>query len=190
LIVLPILYWYFEKNIKLSKHGITTALLLLLTLTVNAQNSNTLNLQQAIDLGLKNNQLLSAGELEIKMQSQLTGTAFDIPKTNIEGMFGQYNTKAFDQNYDISQTFNPFLYGARKDVLVNNLKGSQLKLEQSKREIIYLIRQNWNTIIYLNKMNQSLNKQRALLAQFVKAASLRFQTGETNLLEKTTAVTR
>jgi len=190
LIVLPILYWYFEKNIKLSKHGITTALLLLLTLTVNAQNSNTLNLQQAIDLGLKNNQLLSAGELEIKMQSQLTGTAFDIPKTNIEGMFGQYNTKAFDQNYDISQTFSPFLYGARKEVLINNLKGSQLKLEQSKREIIYLIRQNWNTIIYLNRMNQSLNKQRALLAQFVKAASLRFQTGETNLLEKATAVTR
>ena len=190
LIVLPILYWYFEKNIKLRKESILTTLLLILTITANAQSTSTLNLQQAIELGLKNNQLLSAGELEIKMQSQLTGTAFDIPKTNIEGMFGQYNTKAFDQNYDISQTFSPFVYGARKEVLTNNLKGSQLKLEQSKREIIYLIRQNWNTVIYLNKVNQSLNRQRELLMEFVKASSLRFQTGETNLLEKTTAVTR
>ena len=190
LIVLPILYWYFEKGTKWSKKGIVTTLLLFFTLAANAQTSNPLNLQQAIDLALKNNQVLSAGELEIKMQSQLTGTAFDVPKTNIEGMFGQYNTKAFDQNYDISQTFSPFLYGARKDVLQNNLKGSQLKLEQSKREIIYLIRQNWNTVVYLAKLNQSLEKQQQLLAQFVKAASLRFQTGETNLLEKTTAITR
>ncbi len=190
LIVLPILYCYFEKSTKLNKPGIATAILLLITFFANAQPDTKLNIQEAIDLGIKNNLQLSAGELEIKMQSQLTGTAFDIPKTNVEGMFGQYNTKAFDQNYDISQTFSPFVYGPRKDVLQNNLKGSQLKLEQTKREIIYMIRQNWNTVIYLNKLNQSLEKQGQLLTQFVKAASLRFQTGETNLLEKTTAITR
>lgn len=189
LIVLPLLYWYAEKN-NLHKKGIVTALLLLLTFAAHAQAPEKLTLQQAIDLGIKNNQLLSAGALEIKMQSQLTGTAFEIPKTNIEGMFGQYNTQAFDQNYEISQTFSPFVYGARKEFLHNNLKGSELKLEQTKREIIYMIRQNWNTVIYLNKLNQALNKQQQLLAQFVRAASLRYQTGETNLLEKTTAITK
>jgi len=190
LIVLPILYWYLEKRSQMSKQGLITLLFLFLSLGAQAQPQTILQLPEAIDLGLKNNQKLSAGELEIRMQSQLRGTAFDIPKTNVEGMFGQYNTKAFDQNYEVSQTFSPFVYGARKELMDSNLKGSELKLEQSKREIIYQIRQNWNTAIYLYKLNRSLQKQQQILSQFVRAASLRFQTGETNLLEKTTAITK
>ncbi|MBE9464971.1 CusA/CzcA family heavy metal efflux RND transporter [Dyadobacter subterraneus] len=192
LIVLPILYWYLENNLKIKKSGIVTALMILLFIgfETKAQSISKLSLQQAIELGSKNNQLISAGELEIKMQSELRGTAFDIPKTNIGGMLGQYNTKAFDQNYEISQSFSPFQYGARKEVLTSNLKGSQIKLEQSKKEIIYAIRQTWMSLLYLTKLNTSLTKQDSLLGQFVKAASLRFQTGETNLLEKTTAITR
>lgn len=191
LIVLPILYWYFEKGLETGKSSVIAVLLIILSFSgANAQPVKTLDLQEAIALGLKNNQLLSAGELEIKMQSQLKGSAFDLPKTNIGGMFGQYNTKAFDQNYDISQNFSPFQYSARREVLNSNLKGSELKLDQSRREITYVIRQNWVAILYLNKLNGLLEKQNRLLGQFVKAATLRFETGETNLLEKTTAVTR
>ncbi|TKT93237.1 CusA/CzcA family heavy metal efflux RND transporter [Dyadobacter frigoris] len=192
MIVLPILYWYLENNLKIKKSGIITAVMILLFIgfDTNAQSIPKLSLQQAIELGSKNNQLISAGELEIKMQSELRGTAFDIPKTNIGGMLGQYNTKAFDQNYEVSQTFSPFQYGARKELLNSNLKGSQMKLEQSKKEIIYAIRQNWMTLLYLTKLNNSLTKQDSILGQFVKAASLRFQTGETNLLEKTTAISK
>ncbi|MCF0059650.1 CusA/CzcA family heavy metal efflux RND transporter [Dyadobacter sp. CY356] len=191
LIVLPILYWYLESNLKIKKSGITALIILFfIGFETTAQPIPKLSLQQAIELGSKNNQLLSAGELEIKMQSQLTGTAFDIPKTNIGGMLGQYNTKAFDQNYEVSQTFSPFQYGARKEVLNNNLKSSQIRLEQSKKEITYSIRQNWTSLLYLTKLNNSLTKQDSILGQFVKAASLRFQTGETNLLEKTTAITK
>jgi len=191
LIVLPILYWYFEKGLKFRKTRIAAILvLLLLGANTYAQPVKTLNLEQAISLGLKNNLLLSAGQLEIKMQAQLRGTVFDLPKTNIGGTFGQYNTKAFDQNYDISQSFSPFQYGARKEVLNSNLKGSELKLDQSKREIIHIIRQNWTTLLYLNKLNTLLEKQDLVLAQFTRASALRFETGETNLLEKTTAITR
>lgn len=191
LIVLPILYWYLESNLKVKKSGIAAVIVLsLIGFDTKAQSVPELNLQQAIELGSKNNQLISAGELEIKMQSELKGTAFDIPKTNIGGMLGQYNTKAFDQNYEVSQTFSPFQYGARKEVLNSNLRGSQIKLEQSKKEITYGIRQNWITLLYLTKLNKSLTKQDSLLGQFVKAASLRFKTGETNLLEKTTSITK
>ncbi|WP_159467260.1 CusA/CzcA family heavy metal efflux RND transporter [Dyadobacter sp. 3J3] len=191
LIVLPILYWYLESNLKIKKSGIAAVIILfLIGFDTKAQSVPKLTLQQAIELGSRNNQLISAGELEIKMQSELRGTAFDIPKTNIGGMLGQYNTKAFDQNYEISQTFSPFQYGARKEVLTSNLKGSQIKLEQSKKEITFSIRQNWSTLLYLTKLNNSLTKQDSILGQFVKAASLRFQTGETNLLEKTTAITK
>ncbi len=138
-------------------------------MNTKAQSIPKLNLQQAIELGLKNNQLISAAELEIKMQSELTGTAFDIPKTNIGGMLGQYNTKAFDQNYEVSQTFSPFQYGARKEVLNNNLKGSQIKLEQSKKEITYAIRQNWTTLLYLTKLNNSLSKQDSILGSICES---------------------
>jgi cobalt-zinc-cadmium resistance protein CzcA len=191
LIVLPILYWYFEKGVKVDKSRVMGLILFLVMASgVHAQPVKTLSLDQAVEIGLKNNLSLSATELEIKMQSQLRATAFDLPKTNIEGMFGQYNTRSFDQNYEISQSFSPFQYHARKEVLNNNLKDTQLKLDQWRREITYVIRQNWIAILYLKRLNGLLEKQESLLQQFVKAASLRFETGESNLLEKTTAVTR
>jgi cobalt-zinc-cadmium resistance protein CzcA len=191
LIVLPVLYWYLERNLRVNKRTLAAmAILLCVGLSTQAQPGPKLSLQQAIASGLKNNQLLSAAELEIKMQSQLTGTAFDPPKTNAGVMLGQYNTKAFDQNYDISQTFSPFQYGARREVLTGNLKSSRIKSDQSKKEMVYSVRQSWTTLLYLMKLNDLLLRQQRLLEQFVKAASLRFETGESNLLEKTTAMTR
>lgn len=190
LVVLPIFYWYFEKGIRLNK-TVMTMLGLILTVTCGkAQTVPKLSLDQAIELGQKNNKLLSAGALDVLMQKQLTETAFDIPKTNVGAMLGQYNTKAFDQNYEVSQTFSPFQYGARKELLNNNVKNSEIKLEQSRKEITFLVRQSWIKLLCLEKTNQLLAKQDTILSQFVKAAALRYKTGETNLLENTTAVTR
>jgi cobalt-zinc-cadmium resistance protein CzcA len=192
LIVLPILYLLFEKGIKKPKVSPKTAVivfgLLFSSLISNAQS--VLSLQQAIDLGTKNNSLVQANELDILKQNQLKPTAKEMPKTNINTMLGQYNTRSFDQNYSISQGFSPLQFQAKKALINESVKNSELKLVATKHDIAFQIRQSWNTILYLTAINQILIKQDEYLVQFVKAATVKLKTGESSLLEKTTAETR
>lgn len=192
LIVLPILYLLLEKGIKNSKISSRTTLIILgILLSSGVSNAQSaLSLQQAIDLGTKNNSLVQANELDILKQNQLKPTAKELPKANVNAMLGQYNTRSFDQNYNISQGFNPFQFQAKKALINENIKNSKLKLEATKHDITFQIRQSWNTILYLTTINQLLLKEDEYLVQFVKAANLKFKTGESSLLEKTTAETK
>jgi cobalt-zinc-cadmium resistance protein CzcA len=190
LIVLPILYYLLEKNVKVNKS--TTVLIILFMFlggNINAQQQ-PINVSQAIELGLKNNQQIQANELNIKAQSQLMPTAKELPKANIYAMLGQYNTHSFDQNYSISQSFSPFQFEAKKQLINSNIKYSELKLLATKQDITAQIRQSWNTILYWSAVNELLQKQEEYLLIFVKSATLKFKTGESNLLEKTTAETK
>ncbi|MET3125449.1 cobalt-zinc-cadmium resistance protein CzcA [Arcicella rosea] len=193
LIVLPILYFLLENGIKPPKKASFVAGLLLFFVAsnvANAQENPMLSLNQAIELGTKNNTLVQVNELAIKMQNQLKPTAIELPKTTINAMLGQYNTRSFDQNYSISQGFSPFQFQAKKQLINENIKNSELKLASTKHDIIHQIRQSWNLILYWSAINQLLQKQEEYLKVFLDAAKLRFKTGESNLLEKTTAETK
>lgn len=190
LIILPILYYYFEKGFMKTRK---TAVISILVLTffsgsMKAQETpKNLSLKEALEFATKNNLSIQSSELESKMYSELKGTAFDLPKTEIIGQFGQINTKAQDKNFSVSQSFSPFQYGAKKKLLAENSNLSQLKKGVTKQEIAFNIRQSWNALLYYSELNKMLQKQNNLMQKFVRSASLRFQTGETNSLEKTTA---
>ncbi|RKS25733.1 cobalt-zinc-cadmium resistance protein CzcA [Flavobacterium endophyticum] len=193
LIVLPILYYYFEKGFKRNKNTTLLSIVILALFTANANAQEvpkSLDLKQAIESGIKNNSLIQSSELESKMQSQLKGTAFDLPKTEVTGTFGQINSNAQDKNFSISQTFSPFQYGARRKLLIENSNLSQLKAGVTRQEITFNIRQSWNAILYYSELNKMLSRQNSLMQKFVRSASLRFDTGEANSLEKTTAVAK
>ncbi len=192
LIVLPILYLLFEKGFHKPKISKLTSIIILgfLLLSGVANAQSPLSLQQAIDLGTKNNSLVQANELAVKMQNQLKPLAKELPKTNVSAMLGQYNTRSFDQNFSISQGFSPFQFQAKKLLINENIKSSELKLLVTKHDIALQIRQSWNTILYLTAINQLLVKQDEYLLQFVKAANLKLKTGESTLLEKMTAETK
>lgn len=194
LIVLPILYFYFEKGVARVRNTTGTIVsviaIFLFTGNVNAQNPPSLNLETAIETGLKNNQQIQSGALEVTLQSQLKHTAYELPKTEFGGMIGQYNTRTFDQNYSVSQSFSPFEFGARKEVINANIKSSELKLELTKQQITLNIRQSWNYLLYLTERNRLFKQQDSLLQQFERAAILRFQTGEINSLEVNTATVK
>jgi len=190
LIVLPVLYYLFERGVKrepVKAIVIQAILAMLFCSNLQAQNFTPLTLPQAIETALKNNGQLQASELDIKLQTQLKGTANEMLKTDFNVMLGQYNTKAFDQNYSISQTFNPFIIGAKKQLLTENVTTSLLNLKRSRQEITYHIRQSWNSASYLLALNKALQKQDSLLQGLVKSATLKLKTGESNVVEKITA---
>ncbi len=193
LIVLPILYYLLEKGSQSKgKAKVITSLVLFFFLTdqAMAQDIQTLNLNQAIEIASKNNQQIQANELNVKAQNQLRPTAGEVPKTNLNAMLGQYNTRSFDQNYSLSQGFSPFQVNAKKQLITENIKNSEFKLTSTRHEINYQIRQSWNGILYWSALNALLQKQEEYLKLLVNAANVRLRTGEGTLLEKTTAETK
>ena len=114
-----------------------------------------------------------------------------LPKTNINATLGQVNSIRFDENFSISQDIpNPTLIKAKRQLAEQNVGLSQQKLAINKQELVFNIKQSWYQILYLQALNTVLQREDSLLQQFVKAASLKFKTGESNLLEKTTAETK
>jgi len=194
LIVLPILYFYFERGFKASakRNSVLPVIIAvsLFSFSAKAQKPGQLTLQDAISNGMKNNQSIQSSQLDTQMQGQLLGTGYDIAKTQVNGTFGQINTHAQDKNFNVSQTFSPFVYGATRKLLKENVAGSHLRLQSTRQGITYSIRQSWNAILYYAELNKMLHRQNGLMERFVRSATLKFETGESNSLEKITAVSK
>lgn len=195
LIVLPILYFLFEKKLKgRRKKALPIAALLALcfcfSIKTTAQTP-TLTLPEALETAYKNNQLLQANSLEIQSHEALQRAAGIFPKTDFGAQLGQNNSRRFDENFSVSQEIpNPGTLKARRNMAVQQTGVAQSQLAISKNELTFSIRQSWSQIQYLMALENVLVREDSLLGQFVRAASLKFKTGESTLLEKTTAETR
>jgi len=153
--------------------------------------SDKLTLDQAVDLALNNNTGLKAALYEVEYQKQLKKTTIDLPKTDISLTYGQYNSYIKnDNNLTVSQAI-PFValgsQGALNRALVAS---SELKKVATENELIFQVKQVYFQLAFAKARHQLLVKQDSIYAGFLKSASLRYKTGETNLLEKTTAETQ
>ena len=192
LIVLPILYaWFEEKRIlKINKKGIISVVVLLFSISVNAQQKS-INVNQAIDLAIQNNKELKAMSLNVNKAKTLIGSAFSFDKTVVyynydENNFGVNNSPI--KTIGISQNFKfPTVYFANRKV-----NEAHYKVEESNYKIAL---NNLKKDVYLNYYQLSYAKNKVKVYQvldslykvFAKAASRRFELGETNYLELITA---
>ncbi len=195
LIVLPILYYIFEEKLKgRRKKAMPIVTLLALcfcfSIKTNAQTP-TLTLPEALDLAYKNNQLLQANAFEIQSYEAMQRAAGIFPKTEFGVQLGQFNSRRFDDNFSVSQEIpNPALLKARRNLAAQKTGVARANLQIGRQELAFQIRQSWFQTQYLMALENVLVREDSLLQQFVRAASLKFKTGESNLLEKTTAETR
>lgn len=188
LIVLPILYYFVEKGSKFKPNAATLALLFALVLpATGSAQAQPMSIENALNLAFKNNQNLKASELDVQAQTKLIGSAWDIPKTEVNGMFGQFNSAAQDKNISISQSINPFRISATRKLLKENSSASQLRSAATKQQIAFSVRESWNNLLYYQKLNTLLSKQAAVMDKFVRSADVKFRVGETNSLEKNVA---
>jgi len=192
LIVLPILYYYLETRNKSKSLPIASVLIgfLLFPIAASAQQTPQLGLDQAIEIGSRNNKNIRASELDAKAQAQLEATAWSIPKTEFSGTFGQINTSAHDRNLSVSQSVNPFRVGATRKLLKENSGASQLRVEAERQDVVFSIRQAWNDMLFYVRLNVLLTKQISVMDKFVRSADLKFRVGETNSLEKNIATAK
>lgn len=194
LFVLPLLYMMFSKKQKFNKKIIT--LTLLVTISgynfTNAQTSvKSISLDDAIDVTLKNNLALQAAELNVNASQKKKITAFELPKTNFNYQYGQLNSLNNDNSFEVSQSIPfPTFFIAKASLYQEELKVSELRQQVTINEIKAQVKSQYWQLQYLIKVNKELHLLDSLFTDFVNMANLRYQLGETNLLEKTTAETK
>jgi cobalt-zinc-cadmium resistance protein CzcA len=198
LIILPIFYIVFSqrsfKSIFKRKSAKTLSLLTLLFIgssfynNTNCQEIKRINLKQAIQIALDSNLSIRSSSYSVDIQKALKGNSIDIPKTSIEGQYGQINSYSKDNTFTISQSFSfPTVYVNQNKLADANIKSSQWELKTSQLEISIQVKQIYWQLAYYYSKQKLFILQDSLYSRFQYAAELRLKTGETNRLEMITA---
>ena len=196
LLVLPVFYIFFSSatfRIKRKSVKNITAVFLLMGVTsvfsqVYGQQEKAINLNDAIKMALDSNLSVKSAALSIDMQKALKGASFDLPKTAIDGQYGQFNSYTNDNSIAVSQSFAfPSVYINRYKLADANIKSSELQYKVSQLEIATQVKQVYWQLAYLSSKQKLLNYQDSLFTGILRAAELRARSGETNRLEMITA---
>ena len=190
LFVIPALYYYYERRFgKVNKKAVAAALLVLTPFLGQAQTPLTLD--EAVQTALRRNSGVEAARRELDASRALRGTVREVPKTDVTALLGQYNSYKFDQNLTISQTFPAAgVFRARGQVAEANVRGGELGVALTELDLAYQVKTAWYEDTYLNSLRAFLARQASLYGAFLRAAQVRFRTGETGSLEQTIAETR
>ncbi len=161
---------------------------LFLLMTLIGKSQQLLTLEQAIESALQKNEGVQAARYNIESQKALKKTGFDLPKTNVSLLYGQYNSYAKnDNNLTVTQTIPFTAFGSQGALNRSLVASSELKKAATENELIFQVKQVYYQLAFLRAKQKLLEQQDSIYGGFLKAASLRYKTGEANLLEQATA---
>ncbi len=194
LVILPVFYILFSSPaIRRKKLKVISILLVLFVSSffvpsIKAQENKVLNLNQAIQMALDSNLSVRSSTYSLEAQKALKGASWDIPKTVIEGQYGQFNSYSKDNSFNISQSFAfPTVYAFQNKLANANVKSSEWEVKSAQLETATQVKQIYWQIAYLHSKQSLIVWQDSLYSGFLRAADLRLKTGETNRLEMITA---
>jgi heavy metal efflux system protein len=194
LIILPVFYMFFSsgkfrKRRNFSNGKRIAAILLLLGFTSFfktgfSQDTRVIKLHDAIQTALDSNPAIKSAAYSVDEKKALRGAAFDLPKTVLDGQYGQINSYSSDNSFSVSQSFAfPSVYFSRFRLANANIKSSEWKFKASQLEIATQVKQVYWQYVYLGAKQKLLSYQDSLYTGFLRAAELRAKSGETNKLE-------
>ncbi len=189
LFVLPILYIIINNGVSMKIKSIkSVSVLVLAFVSINVNAQNNITLQQAIDTALVNNLSIKNEQLRVDYRQKLIQSGTTIPTTNINGEYGQINSFYSDIKIGVSQTINfPTIYKRQKSLLTEEWKSSVWDLKIKESELKKLVTEAYFNLLYLQQKQKLLLENDSLFSEFLNKANLRFNKGESNILEKTTA---
>ncbi|MEO7209827.1 MAG: TolC family protein, partial [Chitinophagaceae bacterium] len=101
---------------------------------------------------------------------------------------GQINSAYTDTKFGISQSISfPTVYSKKKALLKEEFTGSKIAVTLKEVELKKTVSHIFNTLSYLYEKKKLLLRTDSLFTGFLSKANLRFEKGETNILEKATA---
>ncbi len=146
---------------------------------------------EAINAALENNQLIKSAEYHVDYFNQLKKTGSDMGKLSAVWMNGQYNTIEKDNNITLTQSIPfPGTIAAHMKLGEERIIGSTKNLLSAKNNLVYEVKSVYELLMHQKAFQNLLLSQDSLYSDFARASSLRYKTGESNLLEMTTAETQ
>jgi cobalt-zinc-cadmium resistance protein CzcA len=194
LFVLPILYVLFEK-ISFKKKSLTSLapilIFMVLLIPFNSNSQRKITLVEAFEIANKNNLQVKNKYLLQAYQKSLINTSFEPGNTNLTTEMGQINSSYFDTKISLVQSFSfPTVYKRQKqsltaswDLAAQSVNVSKIELKKSVAEVFYFI-------LILQEKEQMLIQADSIFNEFVRKATIRFEKGESNVLEKISAETQ
>jgi cobalt-zinc-cadmium resistance protein CzcA len=194
LFVLPILYVLFEKinpKKKLLSVGTPIAVLLLFIVPFNSNAQRKISLNEAFDIASKNNLEVKNRELVQEYQKSLLNASFDPGNMTLTTELGQINSAYFDTKISLVQSFSfPTVYKRQKKILNDSWDLTAQSVNVSKLETNRYVAEVFYFILILKEKQQILMQADSIFHEFARKATIRFEKGESNVLEKTSAETQ
>lgn len=194
LVILPLFYIAVSKrkfNLRLNKKTNKNLIIIIIasfglcfSSTIYAQKAIKLDSKKAIRIALDSNIMMRSSALSVDIQKAMKASSWNIPKTNIQGQFGQFNSYAKDNSFTISQSFEfPTVYANQNKLAKAAIKNSEWEHKTAQLEISTQVKQLYWQLAYLQSKQKLYQWQDTLYNRFFKAAEVRMQSGETNRLE-------
>lgn len=193
LFVLPLLYYFFSSktNMKVKPGAAMLLIVFFAFQSANAQTTKSISADDAVTMALKNNLNVQGQQFNLQSTQTLRRSAFELPKTGVNVQYGQYNSINQDLGFNISQSIPfPTYFSARSGLYKAQTTGAEYQQQATISQVKAQVQASYYQLQNLQQSKRQLQKLDSAYADFVKASSLRYKTGETNLLEKTTAETK
>lgn len=192
LFVLPLLYLWIEKDknsTKLSKN-LTAVLILSGIGSFNQlQAQQTISLKAATDTAIANNLLIKNEKINTEYYKQLRKNAWNVEQTNVYAEYGQINSIYNDSKFGFNQNLKfPTFYIKQKELIRGEWEKSGYSLEVKKNELRKELSLLYNELVFLKEMQFKLHESDSILNFYAKNAVLKFEKGESNILEKNAAI--
>ena len=199
LVLLPVLYrWNENFSARHIKQALPVALLFMIVgcaawpTTVAAQSPVEVNtVEQAVEIGLKQNLSLSAQQNTVKSIRTERRAALNPQRLRLNMQYGKYDGYNNDFAFNIQQTFElPMAYAARRDLADARVVGAELAVEVQANALRFQIRAAWYELANLYQQRRILQMQDTIYSEFARAARIRVETQATRYLEQVAAETQ
>lgn len=200
LVVLPILYAMFDrkghhpkKKTRVNLKALSIVLLFFLPFFGRAQQQ-PMSAEQVVQMAMENNNFLQASAKKVNQSKQLVGSAFNLDKTQVYYGYDQNNIAENGlpiRVFGVSQSLQfPTIYGAQRKVEKQKVALTTQQYKLNERALAKEVYKAYYEVVYSNSLVKQYTYLDSLYGQFAKAATKRYDVGETNLLEKLTAETK
>lgn len=144
--------------------------------------------EEVVLAALKNNDGIKAVEYQTEQARQLKKAQADLGNFSATLMRGQYNTIEQDNNITIGQSIPfPTTLAAQVRLGKEQAIGAERNLVVAQNNLTFEVKTAYELLLYHTAYQLLLLSQDSLFADFARAASVRYKSGEGTLLEKATA---
>jgi len=150
-----------------------------------------ITLEQAVDSAMRNNLYLKGAALRSEAEEALIGTAWDLPRTNIDFEYGQINTNVNDDRIGVVQSLAfPTVYTQRRKMLKHGAAGVRWEQAMRQREVRMQVQQTYHEVLVLGEQVRLLQEADSIYTLAVTGEEQRFDLGSSNVLQRATARTQ